>query len=334
VARVNVRLSTFGSCLLALSIARAGGEARMPGPWPIVRAHDAISLNAQCEACHSSIAREWRGSSHHEAFTDPSFQKALAKEPVPFCRGCHAPEAPPSGPTTATAEIGVACVTCHVLDRAPLAIPRAAPLPSAHPIAREPRFASADACARCHEFDFPDRDQRLAPLAMQRTVSEHRASPAADKRCAACHMPIVDGRRSHRFLGGRDPDFVRSAVEVVARRAGSEIHIEVRATAKLGHAFPTGDLFRRMIVRVHAGGTTTTKIFARRFGPREELPGKIVRAELADDRVTHARPAVVGLHAPGPARYEVVYQRVQALLAPDGHDAEIAGETILAAGEL
>ena len=112
------------------------------------------------------------------------------------------------------------------------------------------------------------------------------------------------------------------------------LHVEVAATHRLGHAFPTGDLFRRFVVVVTSKGQTTTKVFARRFGPKEELPGITVRAEVGDDRVTHVKPVVVDVPAVVGATWKVVYQRVQALNAPDGHDAEIAGEIVLGEGTL
>jgi len=331
----NARRSLLIVAVLAAGVPWAGAatEARMPGPAPIVRGFDASSINAQCEKCHSAIAAEWRESLHHQAYTSPSFQAALAKEPEPFCRGCHAPEGNPFSPSKAAADLGVGCVTCHVLDRAPLAIPKsgtAAP----HPVAREARFATPAACAACHAFDFPDRK---TPLAMQATIAEHARGPAKDKRCAHCHMPVVDGHRSHRFTASRDEAFVKSAVDVAARRTSrTEVVVEITATPKLGHAFPTGDLFRRFSVSIEQGGAKKTLYFARRFGPREEQPGKILRVEVGDDRVEHGKPAhaVFTVHGGTSVHYRVAYERVQSLVADDGHDAEIAGFIVLAEGTL
>ncbi|MDC0681786.1 multiheme c-type cytochrome [Sorangium atrum] len=199
---------------------------RMPVPEP-PRSLDPVAVNRDCERCHAEIAREWRGSKHQRAYVDAPFQAALAKEPLPFCRGCHAPEARSSRPPPPErAELGVACVTCHVVDGAPLAAPapggedQGSPSPASssspsspaspsvpHPVLRDPRFASAAACGGCHEFAFPDHAARRAPEPMQLTLTEHAASAYADVPCARCHMPLAghgpSAHRSHAFASSR-----------------------------------------------------------------------------------------------------------------------------------
>src|SRR5262245_41045081 len=121
------------------------------------RAEEAATLNASCEGCHADIAAEWRASQHRVAFTEPFFQRALAIEPMPFCRGCHAPEADPRvSPPPSLAELGVGCITCHVTSRGSVfaapATTGAAVAACSLPIERDARFATAEACASCHEF--------------------------------------------------------------------------------------------------------------------------------------------------------------------------------------
>jgi hypothetical protein len=89
----------------------------MPGPSPTGRdAATASALNARCIGCHSEIAAEWRGSFHAQAQRDPAYQRAFAIEPLPFCQGCHAPETAANRPVPeAAADLGVGCVTCHVV---------------------------------------------------------------------------------------------------------------------------------------------------------------------------------------------------------------------------
>src|SRR6185295_15214718 len=76
--------------------ARSAPAARMPAPAPQVRTGDAAQRNATCEGCHEDEAREWRASMHAQSDADPVYRRALAREPMPFCRGCHAPEASPA----------------------------------------------------------------------------------------------------------------------------------------------------------------------------------------------------------------------------------------------
>ncbi|WP_438038265.1 multiheme c-type cytochrome [Sorangium sp. So ce128] len=90
----------------------------LPGPAPQGRPQgfSARIENQRCEACHEDIAAEWRASLHRQAFTDRVFQRSYALEPLPFCRGCHAPEADPAHHPGADAQaVGVGCVTCHLV---------------------------------------------------------------------------------------------------------------------------------------------------------------------------------------------------------------------------
>lgn len=298
-----------GVAALAVVAASAAGSppAAMPHPAPNPPAR--LKLEAGCETCHADIAAEWRSSLHHTSFTDVTFQRAFAEEPDPFCKGCHAPEE--------DAALGVGCVTCHVTDGDVLAVPgdRRAP----HALARSGAFAGVAACARCHEFAFPDARLRRTPLAMQRTVSEHGAR---SDTCATCHMTraATGGHVDHRFAAARDAAFVRSAVSVRARRTPGGVEVTLTPAA-VGHAFPTGDLFRRVRVTVGA----ETRYLARHFESRQERPGAVVKVETSDDRVLGA-PRVVTLPAPeGPTRVEVVYERAEGPSLPAASRARVAG---------
>ncbi|MBX3197907.1 MAG: hypothetical protein KF894_07155 [Labilithrix sp.] len=305
--------------LLVAAALIAGGAApppAMPHPAPNARAAN----NAACEGCHVEIAAEWRQSLHRSAFTDATFQRAFAIDPDPFCRDCHAAESDP--------KLGVACVTCHVTNADVLAVPgeRRAP----HPLTRSPEFATEAACARCHEFDFPDAHLRKAPLAMQRTLSEHRHPGAARETCASCHMTKRGGHADHRFAASRDDAFVKSAVSVRAKRS-SATTIEVSlAPARIGHAFPTGDLFRR--VRISAAGSN--RYLARHFGSRQEIPGVFVRSEIGDDRVLGGERVVVMTVPPDKTRVRVVYERAEGPSDPASSSARVAGAIDLFDAEL
>lgn len=104
------------------------------------RNQEAVIAQHACEACHLAEAAEWRVSLHHTADVEPSYRRAFAIEPLPFCRGCHAPEASPEEPETeAVAALGVGCVTCHVTNGAVLAAPwTGASVPPPAPRRRSP----------------------------------------------------------------------------------------------------------------------------------------------------------------------------------------------------
>lgn len=284
-----------------------------PAPNAQLRAID----NASCERCHTQIAAEWRQSLHRASFTDKDFQRAIGIEPEPFCKGCHAPER--------DAAIGVACVTCHVPERgAVLAAPGAAAAP--HPLTRSAAFATEAACARCHEFDFPDAPARRTPLAMQRTLTEHRGRTDT---CTTCHMTKRDGHVDHRFAASRDAAVVESAVDVRATRGAQEIRVTLTPAA-VGHAFPTGDLFRR--IRVSVGGET--RFLTRHFRTVQERPGIVVRSEVADDRVLGGPREIVFPAGDAPARVRVVYERAEGPSDPPSARAYVAGAVVLFDREL
>jgi hypothetical protein len=313
-------------------------------PHPARAGHEAAALaNAECERCHEPEAREWRGSLHQRANIEPAYRRSFAREPFAFCRGCHAPEADPeSEETAAESALGVGCVTCHQpAGEAVLAAPTPRDdRPAPHPLAREARFASPAACAGCHEFAFPDSAGSPHPELMQSTLREHASSAGAATPCAGCHMPAgPGGRRGHSFVASRDPAVVRGAATIEARREGPE-RIRVVITPRTpGHAFPTGDLFRRLEISAEVVGPdemvlgSASRYLTRHFAPRRGQGG---RRLVSDDRPRDA-PVTLDLEV-GPSgrdheiAWRVAYQRVAHPRGVDEEDAEIEGEIVLASG--
>ena len=282
--------------------------------------------NAACEGCHRDIADEWRQSLHHTSFSDSDFQRSFALEPSAFCHDCHAPERGAAGEA-----MGVGCITCHVPSGS---VPLAAPAKDTesdagapHAALRLDAFATQAACASCHEFLFPDAQLRSSPLAMQRTVSE---AAGRGERCASCHMSKRGGHADHRFAASRDPGMVKSAVTVTALRVAPTV-VEITLTpAREGHAFPTGDLFRR--VRVTAGASE--RFLTRHYVTRQERPGIMLRTEVSDDRVL-GTPRVVRLEVPqAVTRVRVVYERAEGPSDPASARTRVFGSVELYAADL
>ncbi len=271
------------------------------GPTPAGLA----ALDAEaCASCHADVAEEWRGSMHRAAWTDPVFQAAFVREPLEACRNCHAPQrAPGAEPSGLAAHDGVTCATCHVRDGEVLSTGEGRGAP--HPVRRVPELGASEYCAGCHQFDFPAergaaRGHPPTDEPMQDTYEEWALSDAARDgvQCQGCHMPRVtdaSGRthRSHRFLGVRDEAFLRSAVhvEAAARRDGSEVVVTLRLVpGATGHAFPTGDLFRRGELRAWVDADRPEVVaLAREFRDEpERMPDgsmAFVRRERGDSRV-------------------------------------------------
>lgn len=342
----KARWAVLWCSLLFGSVARAD-SARLSwlGPARAAKSDGSrAQLNAKCEGCHAEEARQWRSSLHRQAFSDRLFQSAYTLEPLAFCRGCHAPEADPARPPApALAELGVACTTCHV-EAANVVTASHASGGSPHPVRAEPALATRQACARCHEFEFP----LLPGVAMQSTLSEHARSTASARECQSCHMPLDPARHkpSHDFSVVGNPELLRSAVRVSAARwTDTSVEVTLRA-ANVGHAFPTGDLFRRLELRacVEQGGReicAPPAHLGRRYRVHVTAQGT-ERVPVADTRVAApgtAPPSTVRLPfdidiSKLAVRWSVVYQRADDTMAKVfGLDPK-ADEIPVASGQL
>ncbi len=344
--RAALLVAAAGAATLSASLAPAEGARgavaaalRLPGPGPQLRpqrlaAPEMVAWNGGCEHCHEAIASEWRTSRHHAAFTNGSFQAALEREPEAtraFCVGCHAPESRSAERPDAAAEIGVGCITCHVLAGPVVAADKSGHAP--HATTATPGFRSAEACKSCHEFDFPGHRSRGA--SMQRTVSEHEAS-GSSLTCSSCHMPATAGHKSHAFPGGYDEALVRSALEVVVEQHGETARLTL-TTKNVTHAVPTGDLFRRLAVEVipvavdGSRAEPVTRYLARHYrGIGRE------RVEVDDDR-PHLVPRTVVLDLPAQTRaggfdWVVRYERVGFHPGDDEARAEVESAFVIASG--
>jgi hypothetical protein len=172
---------------------------------------------------------------------------------------------------------------------------------------------------------------------MQRTISEHQASEAADSPCQTCHMPSLEGHRSHRFA--IDDELLAAAATIAAVREADEVIVTLDPQA-LGHAFPTGDLFRRLLVTVASGSWTEQRFLARRFDLVHAGPnGAPLKIEVADERVG-VRPGPTEVRFTIPAseerslQWSVVYQRVLETPIGAAADAEVWDQRTLASGTL
>lgn len=315
-------------------------QSDLPRPGR-ARGEAAVMLQAECERCHLAEAADWRASLHRMSELEPAYQRAFAIEPMPFCRGCHAPEADPRRETPRElAELGVGCVSCHVTDGgAVLGVPREDARPAPHVVARDPRFAESGACAGCHEFAFPAMLARGEGALMQATVTEHVQSNFAQVSCADCHMPWQSGRRRHDFQSSRSPEVLQGALRVTARRSATSVQLEL-ASVNVGHAFPTGDLFRRIEVSAEAVGPEQSSLglqtvwLKRHFAPGtghgrvltldDRLFDEPRRIEFALGDVAKEREVV----------WRVAYQRVAQPNGFDESSAPIEGEIELASGRL
>ncbi len=235
--------------------------------------------NAECAPCHQTVYDNWRHSRHRVAFTNELYHDSHAREPSAWCVNCHAPFTEPrANPLDLSkrvqSEDGVSCNVCHVRAGKVIAgkIPTAQKGMPAHDYVAEPQMATAAFCESCHEFNFPSadskptagRDFRYSELPMQSTHSEWKTSGFSHSSCQNCHL-FGNSPQSHRFPGGHDLTNLRQALKLECERS-EDGKLRVRLyTLGVGHAFPTGDLFRTLRVSLYSGKTLVTEI---RLGKR------------------------------------------------------------------
>ena len=298
---------------LALASLIAAIAAACSDRTPPAAAPRAPSGDAACASCHAAIVEEHRASLHRASFTDGTFQASLAlEEPKEhaFCIGCHAPAKDRAA--------GVDCASCH--GTAP------------HEVRRQAT------CAGCHEFAFDGR-----PELVQKTLTEHAASDYAAVACADCHLPARDGHRDHRFLAGHAPERIARAVHVDVSRAGdATVRVAIRVDA--GHAFPTGDMFRRARLLVFGEGAdgaivaSAERTFGRTWTGLRDGPNAGARTEASDTRIRGSWTEDVALDevsSPAPpivrVRWSLVFERVVAMRPPH---ITLASSDVLREGEL
>jgi len=277
-----------------------GGSRRLDvGPTP---AGLAGTDAATCAPCHQQIADEWRGSLHAAAWTEPVFQAAYAKEPLAYCRNCHAPQHTGDLPSGLAAKDGVSCATCHVRDGHILGTGKTAyQSRPPHPVEVVAELDESRYCTSCHQFGFLSEGghgrPRVETAVLQQTTFDEwqaRAAHLDGKRCQSCHMPetgLGDAtHRAHGFHVQGDAAFIRQAVSVAlsVSHDGGPALLATLSPGVVGHAFPTGDLFRNLELRVWADDRpeqSVSLVYGRTYGDRRGSAGESARYVVSDTRV-------------------------------------------------
>ncbi|MCX7633513.1 MAG: cytochrome c family protein [Turneriella sp.] len=242
------------------------------GVYPVVFAYQDFPLHPEtgkpmtsskdCAPCHTLVYRNWQKTRHRLALTNELYKESHAREPSPWCVNCHAPlRMIGSEKIPYRGEEGISCLVCHV--RGGKVLTGAIPMPKngkiVHDYRIDPQFKDERLCENCHEFNFPTaasalsegKDFHYTTQPMQATVSEYRQSSYYGKvSCQGCHL-FRDSEHSHTFPGGHAIDRLRNDLKIEALRQ-SENSLTLRILAHgIGHAFPTGDLFRTLRIILH-----------------------------------------------------------------------------------
>ncbi len=238
---VRIILATVVSlALVALVVVGRMGIGPEPEPADTVLAH------ADCRPCHAAVWDEWERSFHSRAQSDPNVRAAFEHFRADRkCQTCHAPQ--PVLVTGIGEEVqlrrddhqsGVNCLSCHGIPGGQgVAARRTIAEAPCRPV-RRPELSDARICGTCHDAIHEDW-----------LASSYHAE---GKTCQQCHMPTVpdrDGGRSHIFLGGHDPEHMRSGVQWNCRRDADELCISVTNHAT-GHNFPGERHNRVLLLRV------------------------------------------------------------------------------------
>ena len=269
-------------CLVALELVSCSKPATETTPlfskgvYPVVfKAEDfpphpktgkAMQSSEDCAGCHATVYRNWQKSRHRVALTNELYKESHAREPSPWCVNCHAPlRLLGSEKTPYRGEEGISCLACHA--RGGEILTGALPVPAkpalkgklAHSYRIDAQFKDERLCENCHEFNFPTaasamsegKDFRYTDQPMQSTVSEYRASAFYGKvTCQGCHL-FRDTADSHTFPGGHALERLKKDLRVEAvRESVDSLTLRIYAQG-IGHAFPTGDLFRTLRVLLY-----------------------------------------------------------------------------------
>ncbi len=224
---------------------------------------------ANCIACHPEEGAQWHSSRHSVSLTNALFQADYAAESLPLCLDCHAPDG---------TDEGVSCVTCHVDSGQIRSLTVSGTAP--HPSRVDPELNRSSFCARCHDFNFtavhPGGTLAWTDTPMQATFQEWVAW-GGEESCQDCHM-----KQGHDFSGAHSPALLTEAISVEAK--GHELRI---TSLGVGHAAPTGDLFRHMTLQVRVAGEAW--VVAGWIGRRYTAVFDVARGDYVPELVSDTR---------------------------------------------
>ncbi|MDA1191904.1 MAG: multiheme c-type cytochrome [Candidatus Poribacteria bacterium] len=273
--RLGWIVGAFGVGLGVLGAVGCGGAASPPST-PTAQettAPKTVSFhsdNETCNACHTTIYKDWLTSRHAQAWKSETFRIASDNYAKAECLTCHAPDlilrtGLAAQPTLRPDERngGVTCIVCHqdaTADEWVMHGPYDDAESPAHGIVANAEFQTANVCASCH-----GQTEQFDQFHSWRESSYGEAQFP----CQVCHMPANKGFMadtdktkperwiaSHAFPGAHNEEFVKAATAISGQREGDTLVVEVENQA--GHLFP-GGAYRTAILTVKVGETTLGK---------------------------------------------------------------------------
>lgn len=140
---------------------------------------------ADCGSCHVEQYREWQGSAHNLAYTDPLYREATDDYDDESCLACHIPESIRSQELNVRGYAlheGITCTSCHLEAGTMYGPHESSALVNPHPVKADTQFyRSSTLCGVCHQETFATWQKSVA--------AQKGKSPVP--QCQECHMAVV-----------------------------------------------------------------------------------------------------------------------------------------------
>ena len=294
-------------------------DERFERPMQIGTAPGIASVKAkECGKCHEAIYREWAGSMHALAWTEPYFQvDFLYDGSQQICLNCHTPLvnqqqnlvlgfrdrdkfdpilAPNPEYDAALRDEGVTCAVCHIRNGrivGPFPTNRAP-----HPVEHDPGMSQGiKPCLRCHVVAGKrwDTFYTIPPCG---TVAEIEAGKQTID-CVSCHMPIVvrpaaegkpsrQGRR-HLFHGGHEPERVKESLRVEHKLVADEFVVTL-TNVGAAHYLPTGTPDRHLTLELKLLGQRGEVLKEKVYTMKRYILWRPFIVDLRDTRLPYSQP--------------------------------------------
>ncbi len=210
-----------------------------------------------CVNCHKKIHNNWESSQHARSYTNILFQHGLGREPRVWCLNCHAPlhnvdqnliDLSPNTYVDDLAKEGVNCAVCHVRE-GKIYGKRENTYLKEHKVFEDKKLMSKELCTNCHNFNFPKTHSPVTSYndnPMQSTGAEFNFSyiHLSGRSCQSCHLA-----KDHVLGGSNNREFLKSNLKFKISEVNTSKNYSIKFRVsfdKIGHNFPTGDLFRAL----------------------------------------------------------------------------------------
>ncbi|MCB1178720.1 MAG: hypothetical protein KDK36_14140 [Leptospiraceae bacterium] len=210
-----------------------------------------------CKECHEKEYNTWKESAHANSFSNPLFQIAYSLEHREWCRNCHAPLFNPkledrNELNKYAKEEGINCAVCHIRQGKIVSKLEEPSKNKEHQYIKNLEISKSEVCANCHEFPFPKEHHpnfSYGTAPMQSTYSEYLQTdyPKKDKKCQSCHFKKEDHNPISIMRDLPELLKVQFSTKPSFDNASYNLNVNIKIE-KIGHNFPTGDLFRTLSI--------------------------------------------------------------------------------------